>query len=554
MTIEVFTGDKIDFKVHERRQYERIKREMIKKLNSTSSRYIIIVDYIIDQLQYDIIVITKDAIISIDLKGYKGNIEGNENGKWYVLKKNGKRTKINQKTNPFKQAKNQRFKLIDFLNKHLPQISKRFEDKDIYNISSVVCFEKGSYYDYEQINDKKHKWFHVTDETKLLDILESVSSEEFFLKDIEIDALLKQLQLNRIEIKTDKEKLDISSRNVLSHEDINRITERIVDDFGTIAFKLKDLSTVVDNEVAIRYIGEALNYGILERTDEPQSFILAENWSDNLPYVEDNEDIASSSDLDRYSQSDFWLRPKKSVEGEEYQGIYRGTKFHINYLGEIWWTAGREKKRLKASFTESEIADKILEIKPQGGSFRITEAGEILTKIFIENQGYISYYITNLTGDIEFEDLKWKPKNLRPGHLWPSVYDGAAFSVNSAGGLLIHLKGNKVYAKEGHEELTKKVLSFIGKYGGGRFKINENGNVLVLMYKAPYPDKIKKQYEELTVEEKNIINIREEKEVDSRVPIYVGKFKGNIKFKKIFDIHRPWTKEEDEDFLERLGC
>ena len=73
------------------------------------------------------------------------------------------------------------------------------------------------------------------------------------------------------------------------------------------------------------------------------------------------------------------------------------------------------------------------------------------------------------------------------------------------------------------------------------------------MYKAPYPDKIKKQIEKLSPEEKNLIDVRKKTEKDDRVPIYIGKFRGNIKFQKMFDIHKEWTKEDDDEFLKRLG-
>ncbi|MCG3257904.1 MAG: hypothetical protein KAU62_17495, partial [Candidatus Heimdallarchaeota archaeon] len=66
-------------------------------------------------------------------------------------------------------------------------------------------------------------------------------------------------------------------------------------------------------------------------------------------------------------------------------------------------------------------------------------------------------------------------------------------------------------------------------------------------------NKIKKQLENLSNYEKNIIDIRQKNDGDGMVPIYIGKFKDNMKFKKAFDIDQEWTDDDDEDFLKRIG-
>jgi hypothetical protein len=552
MTIEIFSADKIDFRVNERKQYERIKKVMVENLTDSKSRHCIIVDYIIGNKQYDIIIIKNDAIISVDLKAYKGKIIGSENGKWFVQTEDFKDIEISQLKNPFVQAREQRYQLIDLLNKKLPTISKRFENNQIYRLSSILCFETGSTYDINQIDYRAAPWFNVTDEANLLNLIENTSSNEFILKDREIDALLKDLNLQRLDL-TKKKKLEISDRSVLNSEDIERITRRLVEDFGTKEFSFSELSNIVDSEIAARYIGDALERKIIEKNDISNKFTLAKNWSDNIPEITEDEDIYSNSDLERYTAGDFFLKPDKSEKFKEYKGVYRGTKYHADFKGNMWWRADKTMPRIKVNFSNNEIINDILSIKPMGGSFRITESKEVLTKVFSEESGYVSTYVGTLNCDITYENYKWKPENLRKGCLWPSVYDGTTLSVNTNGDVLIHIGDIKVYAKKGHEELAKKVLELNGKYGGGRFKINENGYILTLMYRAPYPERIKNQMADLSQEEKNLIDVRKKTKRDDRVPIYVGKYTGNILFNQMFDLHREWSKEEDEEFLKRLG-
>ena len=548
----MFVADRIDFPVNEQKQFERIKQEMFAQLSDDKEKYYVVIDHIIGNQQYDIIVLKRDAIISIELKGYKGEIIGTENGTWYGDQGDENLVEIKQKKNPYEQARTQRYRLLDFLNEKLPNVSARFKDTRIYNATAVLCFENGSTYDMSQINEKKNPWFHVTDEGNLVDLIRTVSSREFVLKNVELNAMLSEMNLLKLDVKQKTKKLEVSSKNLLSSEDFTLIAQRLVELYGTSSFTLNDLARIVDAEVAARFLKEGLEKKTLERFEGTNQFHLAENWSDSLPEEKEDEDLYSDRDKAKYSENDFWLRPKKPIPGEEYEGVYRGTKFHINYMKNVWWQAGRSGVKIKARFSNESILDETLELRPLGGSFRITEAKEVLTKVFDEEKGYVSIFVGPLQGDIEIEDFNWEPKGIREGQLWSSPYDGTVFSVNANGDLLIHIGGMKIYALEGHEELATKVLKY--KTAGGRFKVNENGNLLTLLYKHPFPDKIKDQLNALRPEEKNLIDIRTKTEGDGMVPIYLGTFKGNIKFKKLFDIHKEWTKEDDEEFLKRIGA
>lgn len=550
MTFQIYTSGKIDFKINEKRQFDRIKKKMTEEFKNDETRYCLIVDHIIGSQQYDLILLKNDAIISIDLKGYTGTIRGGENGPWFAITSDYQEIEIKQDKNPFIQARDQRYQLMHFLNDTLPSINSRFEENKIHNLSAVVCFENGSTYDPDQIDVKSKLWFNVTNELNLVSLIANVTSREFYLKDNEIDQLLEKMNVHKSE---EEPKLDIPSKSVLNIEDIESISDRIDKKLKNIGFNLETLSKFLDIDIAARYLEEARDKKIIEKDEEEDKFYLVKNWNKTIPNENEDEDYASEHDLHKYSQNDFWLKPNKSETGKEYMGVYRGTKYHIDYKKNVWWRPNRSVSRIPVKFANEDILDKIIEIKPQGGSFRITEDKEVLTKTFLHDGGYISVFVGKIEDDLSFDNFQWEPENIKKGWLWPSIYDGTKFSVNTNNQLLMHIGEQKVYAKEGHEELTKKVLDFIGKQGGGSFRINENGHMITLMYKAPYPDKIKKQLEELSPEEKNLIDIRKQTEKDDRVPIYIGKFRGNIKFKKIFDIHTKWTKEHDEEFLKRIG-
>jgi hypothetical protein len=551
MTVEIYIADKIDFRVNERRQYERIKKDIIEKLSKVKPRYCIIVDYVYSN-QYDIIIIKNDAIISVELKAYCGEIIGFENGTWHVITNDNKDINIDQDINPYQQARKQRGGLLSYFNENLPKIHPRFIDDKISNITAMICFEKESSFNADQINFRANPWFVITNESDLISDIEQTKSNQFYLKDHEIDALLENMHLQKIDIEKQKEKLDISSRSTLNSEDIAGITNNLAENFSSNYFTLDDLSKIVDAEVATRYLGDAIEKGIIKKGDTGNKFELVDKWYENLPEIKVDEDICSNSDLEIYTKEDFWIRPKKSEEGKEYKGVYRGIKYHFDNKGSIWWRHDKSSPKISAVFSNKKIIDDVLAIKPAGGSFRITEAGEILTKIYFEERGYVSFYIGQFDGEIKFNDIKWKPEGIKKGCIWPSIYDGTTFSVNNNKKLLIHIGDRKVYAIEGHRDLVDKVLHFTSILGGGRFKINENGYILALMYNVPYPEKIEKQLEKLNTEEEKLFYYRKIQGKDGRVPIYVGNFKGNIKFKKIFDYHEPLSEEDKKKFLTEI--
>ena len=542
MTIDVFIADTIDFKANERRQYERIKNRLIEHFSDADDRYCLVVDYIIGNKQYDLILFTNDSVIIIDIKGYRGRIIGSENGSWYV-ENNGKKIEIKQVKNPYVQMREQRYELMNFLNTTLPKISKRFEENRVHNISAFLCFEEGSSYDISQIDFKRSPWFNVVDEDSLVREISNTTSNEFRLKDIEIDRLMKYMKLQKI---NETKSVEITDKGALHSQDVVNITKKIISSSLPVeGFTLKDLSSLLGPEIAARYIEYAEELGIIEKINGSK-FSFTDDWSDNLPEISDeSQDI-----LPEFSKQEFWLFPKKLTLGGTYPGVYRGTKFHVNSKGEVWWKSSGGIL-LNAEFSEKAIIDEVLKHKPAGGSFRITESKEILTKIEKDDGSYNPIYVGKFSGEIKLDSIDWMPK-VKKGELWPSKYDGVILSVNSNGRVAIKIgKGVKVYAKSGHEKLAREILSV--RPAGGRFVIDENKNILTLVEGVPYPEKIEKQMKKLTDEEKNIIEIRNSFGNDGMVPIYVGKFTGNILFNRVFDIHREWTKDDDEEFLRRLG-
>lgn len=559
MSIRCFVPMDLGFQINERMQIERIVKNLFQAIESEDQNLSIVLDFIKGSSQYDIIVIKEDAIIIIEAKDYSGEISGDENSEWITRNPSAHEVKVRLPSNPFKQAKDQRFSLIRYLNKLLANISPRFT-QGICNIAVFVCFNEGSSFNEIDIDFQRNMWFRVVNEENVGRLVKEWSSNEFYLRKEEIDKIVDKMRVNEVDLSEiieivpssnsdANEKIEVESFSELSINELELIIEKLERVSSDRCFTLSTLSKIIEPQAAVLFLKEGLEKELIATQEETKDFIIMEDWSDIISNVKliQNDKIKGP---DIY-EKDFWLKPDKSKEAELYQGIYRGKKYSLDTKYNFWWKkGGKADFKVKITFSNSTDEKKIINKKFLGGSFRITEDKELLT--IVERSGeFVPIFMGSLNGDISIDNIEWQPKNLKPGDLWPSIYDGTQLSVNSNRQVFIKFGGKKLYAEEGHEDLARAVLKF--RTDGGRFKIDENRNILTLLYKVPYPDKIKKQMEKLSDHEKNLIDIRQKNDGDGMVPIFVGKFKGKLKFKKAFDIEREWTEEDDNAFLKRVG-
>ena len=152
MTLRIFSSSKPDFTVNEKRMYNRLLNLLHSHLDDSEETYYLVVDHIIGANQIDLLIIKKNAVVSIDMKAYSGNITGNENGDW-ACDNNGAVVEIKRTKNPFKQCKDHRFAVMRHLSQKLTAIDPRFNEQAVDHISSGVCFLAGMSFDENQIDE-----------------------------------------------------------------------------------------------------------------------------------------------------------------------------------------------------------------------------------------------------------------------------------------------------------------------------------------------------------------------------------------------------------------
>ena len=117
--------------------------------------------------------------------------------------------------------------------------------------------------------------------------------------------------------------------------------------------------------------------------------------------------------------------------GDEWPFHYRGTRYHYNTEQRIWWQTFRDGLKVYVRSGHKHLLKELLPLKTEGGSFRITESGDVIAKILDDNQ-WKEIFICEMDDPFKFEEnIDITPKKIQPGDLWPGFYDGARYSYLS---------------------------------------------------------------------------------------------------------------------------
>ena len=249
--------------------------------------------------------------------------------------------------------------------------------------------------------------------------------------------------------------------------------------------------------------------------------------------------------------------------------FYRGTHYHFNSENQIWWRPSKEAFQggLKATVTSnhSHLLKKLRKIRPEGGSFRITENNIVLTKIKRKDGNWVPVFVDELETPFQFkEKIENLPINLEPGDLWPSFYDGSKFSSIRSGETKVWFRqplssvegetlsySSRRYVEHNMPKGVEKEFSYY-KGQGGSFRITENGYVITLISPQPLSDRLKEQWDNFSDTQQRLIEVKVEG--TQMLPIFLGIWESpSIKLKPSKDYSRKLGKGEKEKMLDFLS-
>jgi hypothetical protein len=142
----------------------------------------------VDGQEIDAIVLKRNAIIVIDFKNYGGELSFSENGKWKI---SGRTVKGGSKPNPYQQIRDNKFTVINYLNRHL----KFQSNPTLGHIAGLCLFHQNIEFNSQSIPPKIGSWFHVVDMESAHRRIEAIVSSQIHMSDADIGKIVKQLDV-----------------------------------------------------------------------------------------------------------------------------------------------------------------------------------------------------------------------------------------------------------------------------------------------------------------------------------------------------------------------
>jgi len=203
MGIRFFRGQKIRFE-HEHRQLKEIVK-ILRKAYQKEPVYLL-TNVLVANGQIDCIILTKNGPLIIDLKAFRGEIRGIENGSWEVETKDGPIPLPNL----FIQAKMHR---QDFIDRMIPVCRENFPhigENNLRKIGSWLYFCKGSTYPDGQIDFRRVKWFRIVTADTLLEKMRFTESG-YTLRIQDMDAIVEGFRLEEYSFESDLTLVPVSN-------------------------------------------------------------------------------------------------------------------------------------------------------------------------------------------------------------------------------------------------------------------------------------------------------------------------------------------------------
>jgi len=237
--------------------------------------------------------------------------------------------------------------------------------------------------------------------------------------------------------------------------------------------------------------------------------------------------------------------------GEEWPYHFRGTRYSYNTKNEVWWRSVKDGPSTLAKKGYERVLKELLPYKTEGGSFRITETGDVIAKV-LKDDVWKPIYICEMDEAFGFaDDLDITPETIDPGDLWTGFYDGARYSYLNNKVWWNNPDGPRQYADR---PLPDEVIKVLRKFKpeGGSFRITENGYVIALIAKQPLPNNLKEQWNRLSEAQRRFIAIKVQS--TDMLPVYIGRYHEGITLRPPQDMRKELSSEERDSMLAYLDC
>ncbi len=184
---------------YENKYFREFTALLDNKFSDSDGDHILVGNISCNGHQMDAIFIARGQITVIDFKDYSGELTFSENNPWRMKSSDGSLVFVQggaQARNPFQQVKAYRFSLAETLKNNESEVFHGFRDNiNWMHIGCIVLFHRNVSYEQSEIPMKATRFFHITDTSRIAELLSDLYSPKLELDDSEVNAVLDLLDV-----------------------------------------------------------------------------------------------------------------------------------------------------------------------------------------------------------------------------------------------------------------------------------------------------------------------------------------------------------------------
>lgn len=187
MSFQAYRGNAFDF-THENRVFNKLYDLLAEVWVERDEPLHLLGNFFVDGRDVDALIIKRNALIVIDFKDYSGELQFSENGRWKI---DDKTVRGGSKTNPYHQIRDNKFLLLDYLQREVDfQSSPNFG-----HIAGLCLFHRTINFDVQQLSGPVSRWFHIGDMEHAVRDIDAIVSNAINLTSCDIQAVLESLNV-----------------------------------------------------------------------------------------------------------------------------------------------------------------------------------------------------------------------------------------------------------------------------------------------------------------------------------------------------------------------
>jgi len=230
---------------------------------------------------------------------------------------------------------------------------------------------------------------------------------------------------------------------------------------------------------------------------------------------------------------------------------YTGMRLRVAVDRTVSWQPNKFAGNHGARFSVEDndgLVDMVLAKRPKGSWVKITRDSEVLC---FDNGKPSKIGTISSPPKLEFDKLNSDPQDLAPGMIWAGPFDGEYHHFCENRFWVKNINTKRCHYKDRPSGLQTSLERF--KPLGGSFVVTPWGHVVALIEPQPLPDEAMEQWENLSREERRLLQIK--RQGARMLPIYICKWEGDweIELNEPVDYSKPLSKEEVKEMKSFLS-